>query len=90
MNYDINTLISLFSAIISLASFFGLFYKMKYQLEQLEKKQDKHNSVIERMQTIEIAINTLDIRQKNILAEIEELKGEKNGREINTRAVEGS
>lgn len=48
--------------------------KTMYRIEQLEKKQDKHNSLIERMYCVENTINILDERQKSILNDIEELK----------------
>lgn len=35
-----------------------------YRIEQLEKKQDKHNSLIERTYSLEERINILDDRQK--------------------------
>ena len=48
--------------------------KTMYRIEQLEKKQDKHNSLIERMYSVENAINILDERQKGILNDIGDLK----------------
>lgn len=39
-----------------------------YRIEQLEKKVDKHNCLIERMTTVEIT-------QKQMQADISELKG---------------
>ena len=35
-----------------------------YRIEQLEKKQDKHNSLIERMYAVEKAVEVLDNREK--------------------------
>ena len=52
--------------------------KTMYRIEQLEKKQDKHNSLIERMYCAENAINILDERQKSILNEIGDLKSMMN------------
>lgn len=48
--------------------------KTMYRIEQLEKKQDKHNSLIERMYCAENAINLLDERQKSILNDISDIK----------------
>ena len=50
--------------------------KTIYRIEQLEKKQDKHNSLIERMYAVEKSVELLDERQKvanHRLADIEEL-----------------
>lgn len=49
--------------------------KTMYRIEQLEKKQDKHNNLIERMYLCENAINLLDEKQKNDEEDIKELKG---------------
>lgn len=38
--------------------------KTLYRIEQLEKKQDKHNNIIERTYAIEKSIELLDERQK--------------------------
>ena len=38
--------------------------KTMYRIEQLEKKQDKHNNLIERTYAIEKSIELLDERQK--------------------------
>ena len=48
--------------------------KTLYRIEQLEKKQDKHNSLIERMYACEKSIGILDERQKVISTDIDELK----------------
>lgn len=89
MNYDINTLISLFSAIISLASFFGLFYKMKYQLEQMEKKQEKFLESLADLVHITYenkdAITALQVHHQEMEKDIAELKGVHNGRETHVR-----
>ena len=39
--------------------------KTIYRIEQLEKKQDIHNGIIERMYKVEKAIEILDDRQKS-------------------------
>lgn len=49
--------------------------KTVYRIEQLEKKQDKHNNLIERMYACESAINILDEKQKIEEEDIRELKG---------------
>jgi hypothetical protein len=49
--------------------------KTIYRIEQLEKKQDKHNNLIERMYSCENAINILDEKQKNTEEDMKELKG---------------
>lgn len=55
--------------------------KTIYRIEQLEKKQDKHNSLIERMYGCEKAITILEERQKTVSDEIAELKrGTNDGR----------
>lgn len=48
--------------------------KTLYRIEQLEKKMDKHNSVIERTFVCEKAIDILDEKVKNVTQDIEELK----------------
>lgn len=55
--------------------------KTIYRIEQLEKKQDKHNSLIERMYCVEKAITVLEERQKVVNDEIADLKrGVNDGR----------
>ena len=48
--------------------------KTIYRIEQLEKKQDKHNNLIERVYCCENSINLLDERQKNVQDDIDELR----------------
>lgn len=48
--------------------------KTIYRIEQLEKKQDIHNSVIERMYKVEKAIEILDDRQKSANHRISDLE----------------
>lgn len=49
--------------------------KTIYRIEQLEKKQDKHNSLIERMYSAENAIDLLNERQKVLSSDLNFLKG---------------
>lgn len=72
MDTTTQTLISLGSAVVSLASFFGLFYKMKYQIEQLEKKQDKHNDLIERMYAVEKTTAIIQEQLKEMEEKVDE------------------
>ena len=71
---DINIIISLFSLVITLSALFGVFYKMKYQIEELTEEQKKYNHLQERMAEAQLAITKLDTNQKNILEDIDELK----------------
>lgn len=48
--------------------------KTMYRIEQLEKKQDKHNNLIERMYSCENAINILDERVKDTQEDVGDLK----------------
>ena len=45
-----------------------------YRIEQLEKKQDKHNTLIERMYKAEDKLNVLDERQKVANHRIDDLE----------------
>lgn len=55
--------------------------KTIYRIEQLEKKQDKHNSLIERMYHCENAIDLLNERQNSIVSDVNDLKrGLNNGK----------
>lgn len=74
MQLDINIIISLFSLVITLSALFGVFYKMKYQIEELTEEQKKYNHLQERMAEAQLAITKLDTNQKNILGDIDELK----------------
>ena len=51
--------------------------KTIYRIEQLEKKQDKHNSLIERMYSVENAVDILNERQKVLAGDVNELKARK-------------
>ena len=48
--------------------------KTLYRLEQLEKKQDKHNTLIERMYQAEDRINILDERTNSNTRRIDDLE----------------
>lgn len=81
MKMDINIIISLMSLVITLSALFGIFYKMKYQIEELTEEQKKYNHLQERMAQAQLDITKLDTNQKNILQDIDELKTEiKDGR----------
>jgi hypothetical protein len=58
---------------------------MKYQIEQLEKKQDKHNSVIERQYAVESSVEVLREMIYEIRKDVDELKGVKNGGQVDAR-----
>ena len=45
-----------------------------YRIEQLEKKQDKHNNLIERMYTIEEGMKVIEERQKVANHRIDDLE----------------
>ena len=78
---DINIIISIFSLVITLSALFGVFYKMKYQIEELTEEQKKYNHLQERMAQAQLAITELDVNQQNIKQDIEEIKAElKNGK----------
>ena len=81
MQLDINIIISIFSLVITLSALFGVFYKMKYQIEELTEEQKKYNHLQERMAQAQLAITELDVNQQNIKQDIEEIKAElKNGK----------
>ena len=48
--------------------------KTIYRIEQLEKKQDKHNSLIERMYACEKAVTVLQTQQNGIIEDVNEIK----------------
>ena len=81
MQLDINIIISIFSLVITLSALFGVFYKMKYQIEELTEEQKKYNHLQERVAKAQLAITELDVNQQNIKQDIEEIKTElKNGK----------
>jgi len=85
MKVDLNLLLQLIPTFVTLASIFGIYYKMKYQIEQLEKKQDKHNSVIERQYAVESSVEVLREMIYEIRKDVDELKGVKNGGQVDAR-----
>ena len=68
------TITGLLSLIGTVSSNLLTHSKTVYRIEQLEKKQDKHNNLIERMYACENAVNLLDERQKTDEEDIKELK----------------
>lgn len=54
--------------------------KTIYRIEQLEKKQDKHNSLIERMYAAENSINLVIERQNSLIQDINDLKNTSEGK----------
>ena len=70
----------LFALLGTVSSNLATHSKTMYRIEQLEKKQDKHNSLIERMYCCENNIALLDERQKQILTDIDELKNVCDGK----------
>ena len=51
---------------------------IEYRMGIIEKKQDKYNNVLERMQNIETTIKILDERQKVANHRIDDLEKEEN------------
>lgn len=81
MKLDVNIIISIFSLVITLSALFGVFYKMKYQIEELTEEQKKYNHLQERMAEAQLAIAKLDANQRNIIDDIKEIEKEiKDGR----------
>lgn len=54
--------------------------KTMYRIEQLEKKQDKHNSLIERMYAVENSISLVIERQNTLIQDMNELKNTSDGK----------
>lgn len=54
--------------------------KTMYRIEQLEKKQDKHNSLIERMYAVENSISLVIERQNSLIQDINDLKNTSDGK----------
>ncbi len=71
-------IISLISFLGSaLATFGGIFASSKltaYRIEQLEKKQDKHNAVIERTYRLEEIVKTQEDKIKETNRRVEEIE----------------
>ena len=74
------------SALLALAgsligTFAGIITSSKltnYRLQELEKKQDKHNQLIERMYKIEERMELVEERQRVANHRISDLEGKKN------------
>ena len=52
---------------------------INYRLQELEKKQDKHNQVIERTYRLEERMELVEERQKVANHRINDLEGKRNG-----------
>jgi hypothetical protein len=63
-----------FSLLGNVISNLAVHNKTLYRLEQLEKKQDKHNHVIERMYNVETVVEVLSERQKVTNHRIDDLE----------------
>lgn len=48
--------------------------KTLYRIEQLEKKQDKHNNLIERTYALEKTVSILDERQRVVLSKLSKVE----------------
>ena len=76
------SIVSIACALITLAGVIisNMFSNSKtlYRIEQLEKKQDKHNSIIERTYALEESIKLLDERQKVANHRIDDLESSIN------------
>ena len=59
----------------SLLGVFGSARMTNFRLEQLEKKVEKHNQVVERMAVAENAIKSAHHRLDEVNAELEHVKG---------------
>lgn len=58
----------------TIISVYSMNSKTLYRIEQLEKKMDKHNSVIERTYHLEKRVEVLDTEMKNVIKQIEDLE----------------
>ena len=59
----------------SLLGIFGSARMTNFRLEQLEKKVEKHNQVVERMAVAENAIKSAHHRLGDVNSELEHIKG---------------
>ena len=59
----------------SLLGIFGSARMTNFRLEQLEKKVEKHNQVVERMAVAENAIKSAHHRLDDVNSELEHIKG---------------
>lgn len=78
-----STIISAILALIGslVGTFAGIITSSKlteYRIKELEKKQDKHNAVIERTYKLEERMELVEERQKVANHRISDLEGKKN------------
>ena len=78
------TVISAILALIGslVGTFAGIVTSSKlteYRIKELEKKQDKHNAVIERTYKLEERVELIEERQKVANHRITDLEGKRNG-----------
>lgn len=79
-----STIISAILALIGslVGTFAGIITSSKltqYRIKELEKKQDKHNAVIERTYKLEERMELVEERQKVANHRISDLEGKRNG-----------
>lgn len=79
-----STVISAILALIGslVGTFAGIITSSKlteYRIRELEKKQDKHNAVIERTYKLEERMELVEERQKVANHRITDLEGKRNG-----------
>lgn len=79
-----STVISAILALIGslVGTFAGIITSSKlteYRIKELEKKQDKHNQVIERTYKLEERMELVEERQKVANHRITDLEGKRNG-----------
>ena len=79
-----STVISAILALIGslVGTFAGIVTSSKlteYRIKELEKKQDKHNAVIERTYKLEERMELVEERQKVANHRISDLEGKRNG-----------
>ena len=79
-----STVISAILALVGslVGTFAGIITSSKlteYRIKELEKKQDKHNAVIERTYKLEERMELVEERQKVANHRITDLEGKRNG-----------
>ena len=79
-----STVISAILALVGslVGTFAGIITSSKlteYRIKELEKKQDKHNAVIERTYKLEERMELVEERQKVANHRISDLEGKRNG-----------
>ena len=65
-------IVAVLSLIGTLAGSFGVTQMIKYRIEQLEKKVEKHNSVVERTYLLEEKIKVANHRIEDLERKVEE------------------